>query len=76
MTVTIPDRAPGYAYLDLGAGTKAGVLTVVVKGGSASVASVDGPGRVRVNLSGPKGPQQVTITSTANLGTVQVTIPS
>lgn len=76
VTVTIPDRAPGYAYLDLGAGTKAGVLTVVVKGGSASVASVDGPGRVRVNLSGPKGPQQVTITSTANLGTVQVTIPS
>ena len=74
-TVTIGKDHPGYATLDLGAGTTPGVLTVKVAGGSTSTVAVDGPGKVRTNLSGPLGSATVTVASTGSIGSLAVLMP-
>jgi len=75
VTVTFPDNAPGWATLTLGPGTGAGLLTISVQSGSTSTVSVDGPATVRADVSGPAGPHQVTVRSTAALGPVSISLP-
>lgn len=75
LPVTLTATAPGWAWLVLGPGTGPQLITVAVAGGSTSRAAVDGPGRVRIDLSGPVGTDEVTVTGTGSLGTVAVVLP-
>jgi hypothetical protein len=70
VNVVLASDHPGYATLNLGTGTTAGLVTVQVQGGSTARVAVNGPGRVRTDLSGPAGARVVTITSTGMLGQV------
>ena len=75
MQVDLPEQQSGYATLVLGDGTGPGLVTTVVQGGSTTTAAVAGSGRVRIDLSGPPGPDTVTVSSTGPLGSVQIELP-
>ena len=74
--VKFTEGHPGYATLTLGEGTGPGIVTMKVDGGGTSTAAVTGAGQVRVDLSGPVGTRNVTISSTGTLGRAKITMPT
>lgn len=73
--VEIAAGAPGWATLELGAGTAPGLVTVAVEGGSTATVAVGGPGLVRTDLSAPAGSRLVRVTSTGAVGRVAIHLP-
>jgi hypothetical protein len=73
--VTLATASPGYAHVTFGQGTVPGLVSVAVDSGSPRIASVTGPGTVRVDLAAGPGAHTVTVSSTGDLGEVSLDIP-